>query len=196
MYKRQGSRVNLFLTKGYQEGTLGNVDPTTAEIINNLSQAKSENMLLIEAVAGLNILSQSYDIKTNIDYLSFALDKSKKETKNEIEEIIKSKIVTYRKYSKEYKLWQSSEVDIEQTLSTVRNKFTLEPLKSLLPSTEIFSNAVVGTFTILEYKFFQTYLIESKDELKELLKENHKFDGLILIVSTSELAVKVLPLQI
>ena len=186
---------NFFLTKGYQEGTLGNVDPTTAEIINNLSQAKSENMLLIEAVAGLNILSQSYDIKTNIDYLSFALDKSKKETKNEIEEIIKSKIVTYRKYSKEYKLWQGSDVDIEQTLSTVRNKFTLEPLKSLLPSTEIFSNAVAvrhfHNFGIL--RFFQTYLIESKDELKELLKENHKFDGLILIVSTSELAVKDVP---
>jgi hypothetical protein len=186
---------NFFLTKGYQEGTLGNVDTTTAEIINNLSQAKSENMLLVEAVAGLNILSQSYDIKTNIDYLSFALDKSKKETKNDLERIVKNKIVTYRKYSKEYKLWQGSDVDIEQTLSTVRNKFTLEPLKSLLPSTEIFSNAVAvrhfHNYGIL--RFFQTYLIESKDELKELLKENHKFDGLILIVSTSELSIKDVP---
>ena len=109
-------------------------------------------MLLIEAVAGLNILSQSYDIKTNIDYLSFALDKSKKETKNEIEEIIKSKIVTYRKYSKEYKLWQGSDVDIEQTLSTVRNKFTLEPLKSFFHQLKSsLMLLLLGTFTILEY---------------------------------------------
>ena len=33
----------------------------------------------------------------------------------------------------------------------------------------------------------------STDRSKELLKENHKFDGLILIVSTSELTVKDVP---
>jgi len=186
---------NFFLTKGYQEGTLGNVDSTTAEIINNLSQAKIEDMSIVESIAGLNILSQSYDIKTNIKYLSFALSKSKNDTKNALENLVKNKVVTYRKFSEEYKLWQGSDVDIEQILSTVRNKFTLEPLKSLLPSTEIFSNAVAvrhfHNYGIL--RFFQTYLVESKDELNELLKEDHKFDGLILVVSTSEISIKDVP---
>ena len=186
---------SFFLTKGYQEGTLGSVDSTTAEIINNLSQAKSENIQLLETIAGLNILSQSYDIKSDLNYISFAYGQSKNDTKTELEELVKNKIVTFRKYSQEYKLWQGSDVDIEQTLSRVRNKFTLEPLKALLPSTEIFSNAVAvrhfHNYGIL--RFFQTYLVESKEELKELIKENHQFDGLILIVSTSELSVKDVP---
>ncbi len=187
---------NFFLTKGYQEGTLGNVDTTTAEIINNLSFAKVDNKILLEAIAGLNILSQVYEIETNVDYLSFALDIQKKDTKTEVEKLVKKKIITFRKFSKEYKLWQGSDVDIEKTLESVRNKFTLEPLKKLLPSTELFSNAVAvrhfHNFGIL--RFFQTYLVESENELKELLNEDHKFDGLILIVSTSEVSVKDVPI--
>ena len=54
---------NFFLTKGNQEGSLGTLDVTTSEIIQTISNSTPESQPIVEVIAGLNILSQSYKIQ-------------------------------------------------------------------------------------------------------------------------------------
>ena len=96
------------------------------EIKAALERADQDNHLairVIKAIGLLSILGERLQTPVTVDLLSFALEsasvKAKAELQHALDGLVSKKILLYRRHSREYRIWEGSDVDL---LSLIRQK--------------------------------------------------------------------------
>jgi len=92
---------------------------------------------IIKTLTVLSVVQPGTKLVTNRAMLAFSLDvkDSSKELKNALEQLITRKLIVFRKFSSEYKLWQGTDFDVEQAVRHIEEELLHEEsINSLLNS--------------------------------------------------------------
>ena len=100
-----------------------------SETENALERLSGDNPFesrIVKAIGTINLLRAGGTLPANEQTLIAALDVNSKDEmttfKNSLDQLLARKIIIYRKYSNEYRLWQGSDFDFETFISTAKEE--------------------------------------------------------------------------
>jgi hypothetical protein len=112
------------------------------EIHDIIEQARSFSSIsqsILKTVGVLNLISGSFGFPATPEVIRFALQAtlglSKKQIDEEISRLVDRKILIYRAYAKEYRLWEGSDFDIISAIREKKSSLAMRPLAETLEKT-------------------------------------------------------------
>jgi hypothetical protein len=91
--------------------------------LERANQGDHLSIRVIKAIGLLSVLGERLQAPVTVDLLSFALEsthaKAKSELQRTLDGLVSKKILLYRRHSREYRIWEGSDVDL---LSLIRQK--------------------------------------------------------------------------
>jgi hypothetical protein len=95
---------------------------------------------LVKVITLLSILERGTSVRPTLEYINAAIDTSsnaaKKELDTALRQLVEDRVLLFREYSGEYKVWQGSDFDFEASFAAIRadSRLTEEGLTSVLDS--------------------------------------------------------------
>lgn len=137
-----------------------------AEVVTALERLRSENELdiqVLKSIGLLNIIGGKGGLKPSPLLLEGMLPASKKEVEQSIERLMDQSIITYRKYSGEYRVWQGSDFDLEEALQIERGNLGKFALAEQLNKSSAMLPIVARRYTIENgtLRYFQPMFIDA-----------------------------------
>lgn len=106
------------------------------DIIRNSGSFSSMSQKVLKTVGVLNLISSSNGLKATQDILKLVLKTESGITDKSVESEIKSleqrKILMFRKYANEYRLWEGSDFDIFNAIHEKKSTLAMKPLEQVL----------------------------------------------------------------
>lgn len=105
-------------------------------LISQHENAPGLELKLLKTVGVLNLLSKIPGIKASLSMIESAMGRNYNEGKNDIRKVldhlVDRKVVLYRDYANEYRLWEGTDFDIEKAVRKERARLSLGTLENIL----------------------------------------------------------------
>jgi ABC-type iron transport system FetAB ATPase subunit len=165
------------------------------DIITSSSHLSSDEYDLLKTVGVLNLLSGTLGVKASLETICAIMEYShgldRETVKNLIDGFLMNRILLYREYADEYRLWEGSDFDIHEALRKKKEQLTVGSLDVILEKYVPLSPLIASRHS---YKTGTTRRFERRWVDAELLTDdiepNEWLDGLIVYSfgTTSELS--------
>jgi len=103
--------------------------------LDRLGDRPSLESRIIKTLTVLSVVQPGTRLVTDGPMLAFSLDvdESSKDLKNALEQLVSRKLIVFRKFSSEYKLWQGTDFDVDQAIRHITDEYLRdESIDSLL----------------------------------------------------------------
>lgn len=161
--------------------------------LDRLGDATPLNVRLLKTIGALTILRDSPGLPANLEVLAAALQADsgpdRADLHRSLESLVARKILVFRKFSGEYRIWQGTDFDFDGALRTAREEIkadfdlsqALEQHLSPLPTMAYRHSFETGTSRHFSTQFFPSrQLLEIDDQQLDQLVEESRADGLII----------------
>lgn len=153
------------------------------DIIQNLQTLEAVEQAVLKTIGVLNLLSSSLGINACLDpIISLIRDNNKHcGVQKALKKLVDKGIVLYREYSKEYRLWEGSDFNIQEAIRDKKAKLAISNLDSILSQylklpPLIASRHAYETGTV---RRFERRWLDSELLSEDLIPQDN-YDGLIL----------------
>ena len=164
-------------------------------LITEHENAPVFELKLLKTIGVLNLLSKVPGIRASLGMITSAMGAGYDETEKSIHKIldrlVERRIVLYRDYADEYRLWEGTDFDIEKAVREERARLSLATLEKMLeiaapqPSV-IAARHSFQTGAVREFKQAWTTLDLLNNREEKNLKTSHNSDGHIWLVLGKE----------
>jgi len=161
--------------------------------LERLGDRPTEEMRLLKTIGIISLLKVGPSLPTSKKVLDATLDKDPLETEMQIGKTIKNlisrRIIVYRQFAEEYRIWEGSDFDfdgaLEKTREDLQQSFDLTlALDRLVKSRPMFARRhsfETGTSRIFRTKLVEaTVLLKMQDSDFTLLPHQNRCDGVII----------------
>ena len=137
-----------------------------AEVVTALERLNTENMLdvqTLKTIGLLNIIGSKGGFKPSGALLETMLDSPENSVIDSLERLEEKAVITYRKFSGEYRVWQGSDFDLEEALQVERSNLGKFALAAELNRSNTMLPIVARRYTIENgaLRFFQPAFIDA-----------------------------------
>jgi hypothetical protein len=105
-------------------------------LIGGYEKNKGLDLKLLKTIGVLNLLSNVPGIKASLEIIKTAMgagyNEKEKSIRNALIHLVDRRIVLYRDYADEYRLWEGSDFDIEKAIQDERARLSLGTLENML----------------------------------------------------------------
>jgi hypothetical protein len=131
--------------------------------LERLNTEKSSDVQTLKTIGLLNIIGSKGGFKPSGELLKTILDLNGNGISDSILELEKQSVITYRKYSGEYRVWQGSDFDLEEALQVQRSNLGKFALAAELNKSNTMLPIVARRYTIESgtLRFFQPAFIDA-----------------------------------
>ena len=166
--------------------------------IEDIGLLTRDEQIILKNIGVLNLLSKALGLKADLETLSELLDYSydfdKEKSAKMINALVNRRVLLYRDYAKEYRLWEGSDFDIKEAIKEQKNKIAVGSLDRILEkylqlSPVIASRHAYKTGTVR--RFERRWL--DVEHLTDDLAPQKGYDGLFLYCFGSAPALKGVP---
>jgi ABC-type iron transport system FetAB ATPase subunit len=155
------------------------------DIITSASHLSRDECSLLKTIGVLNLLSGTLGVKANIEticaIMEYSHGLSRGAVRNLIDGFLMNRILLYREYADEYRLWEGSDFDIHEALRKKKEQLTVGSLDVLLGKYVPLSPVIASRHS---YETGTTRRFERRWVDAELLTDNIEpgegFDGLLV----------------
>jgi len=161
--------------------------------LDRLGDATPLTVRLVKTIGALTVLHDSPGLPANIEVLAAALqadsDADCAGLSQALESLVARKILVFRRFSGEYRIWQGTDFDFDGALRTARQEIkgdfdlsqALERHLSPLPTMAHRHSFETGTSRYFSTRFFPSrQLLELDDQGLDQLVEESRADGLMI----------------
>jgi hypothetical protein len=148
---------------------------------------------IIKTLTVLSVVQPGTRLVTNRSMLAFSLDieDSSKDLENALEQLISRKLIVFRKFSSEYKLWQGTDFDVDRAVRQIYDDLLHEESINTLLNTDLRPKLVAArrhAFTTGTARTFG-WIVTSADEVSKKgysvpVAEGSTDDGLAVLIFT------------
>jgi hypothetical protein len=148
---------------------------------------------IIKTLTVLSVVQPGTRLVTDGSMLAFSLDvdESSKELKNALEQLISRKLIVFRKFSSEYKLWQGTDFDVDQAIRHISDDLLHEESVDALLDPELKPRLVAArrhAFTTGTSRTFG-WIIADSDEISQKgyaipVEADSANDGIAMLILT------------
>ena len=172
------------------ENTLANFSSSQTsrwiEIVTRLRDThglSNQELALVKTIAILNLVSMAGAVRASLPILSLVHSRARKN----IEKLKQNGLVNYREYADEYRIWQGTDIDIDNLYSVAYRNVQQRPLVDILREIDAPSPMIAARHSAQ----FETLRIFSRryvghEEIVEPLSASSPFDGEVLLVIGKE----------
>jgi hypothetical protein len=148
---------------------------------------------IIKTLTVLSVVQPGTRLVTNRAMLAFSLDieDSSKDLENALEQLISRKLIVFRKFSSEYKLWQGTDFDVDHAVRQIYDELLHEESINTLLNPDLRPRLVTArrhAFTTGTARTFG-WVVASADEVSKkgyavTVAEDSADDGLVVLIFT------------
>lgn len=165
--------------------------------VDRLGSENSIELNILKTIGILNVIQLPKRYPANESFISLSLEGTnytQKEIKNGIKSLVDKKIIVYRRFSNEYRIWEGSDFNIEEAIEKRNNikkstKAIIDYLSILYPQENIRAKKhyeETGTLRYYQLKFLdpdEIYQSDFSDSIKKYLDQDDvEAEGLIYLV--------------
>ena len=137
-----------------------------AEVVTALERLNSEEQLdiqVLKTIGLLNIIGGKGGLKPSPNLISDMLPANAATIEKSLRRLIDQSIITYRRYSGEYRVWQGSDFDLEEALQVERSNLGKFALAEQLNKSSVMLPIVARRYTIENgaLRYFQPTFIDA-----------------------------------
>jgi len=145
---------------------------------------------LLKTIGILNLLSSLPGIAATEEIIHAALAKSyhakKNKMKDVLRDLVEKRILLYREYAREYRLWEGSDFDLDREVLHERGKVALRPISELLEEIAPRPNLVAARHSVKTgtFRYFAVRWCTEDDipAIKNKSGSNRETDGIIWLM--------------
>jgi len=171
------------------------------DIIRQAASYSDIGQKILKAVGVLNLIAGSSGLKATREFLKFALEATlglwAKKIESEIDTLVSRKVLIFREYAHEYRLWEGSDFDIVAAIREKKAIIATKPLEQVLQAyfplrPLIASRYSYETGTV---RRFERRWMSLSDLEQSVPAPNKGFDGLLLYCFGTKKRITSLPKQ-
>ncbi len=130
--------------------------------IARLGEASAEETFVLKTIGLINIIGSQGGIKASREILSISTPFEPSQLEAIISNLISKSLIHYRKFNNEYRVWQGSDFDIEETLAYELDQLRSISVSEYLNKQRYLPNIVANKHSIETgtFRYYTTYFIE------------------------------------
>lgn len=158
------------------------------EGIERLGDSDESERLLVKTIGLFNILGSRSGLKSSTAILNSVLDQSAKT----LDKLREKSIVTYRKFSDEYRVWQGSDFDLQEELIEQRAKLGKFSVPEYLNESELLGPIVARKYTVESgaLRYFLPTFIEYSELKREKERHEQKTPNIVFVLNATNESFK------
>jgi len=165
-----------------------------SDMLNSSKELNSIETKVLKTIGILTILGEISSFSSEEKVIQFAIGENEADytvIKDCLQKLRDRSMITFRKFNQSYRIWEGSDIDIEERLSEGRQKTAgqlgyAETIQRYLPQRPIVARR--HSYEMGAIRFFNLIYIDEPTDISEKLNNMGQSDGLILVCLPASLS--------